>query len=139
MAYVNPDAFDVVKRLYLRYPKDADVQVLASYFDIGVTKYFYEGKPLPQYCAEHKICYGTVVSRINSMGLTIEQAIKGIHKPIQYGGMSLSRWCKKNHISYQVALRLWYKSADFTKALKDYLEKKKEEAAREAKALAYQD
>ena len=65
-------------------------------------KYFYDGKPLKEYCKEHNICYGTIVIRINK-GLSLEEAIK---KPINqatknfYKGMSVRKYCKENNINY---------------------------------------
>lgn len=47
-----------------------------------ISKYFYKGVRLTQYCKKHKISYNMVYNRIKRLGLKIEEALKLTKKEV---------------------------------------------------------
>lgn len=69
---VNQRRRNGIKKEYLELPDECLKQMGYD----KITKYFYKGCRLTQYCKRRKINYGTVQKRIKKFGLKIEEALK---------------------------------------------------------------
>lgn len=109
-----------ITRLKKKYPNKKTAQIIRLALNdkktTKNTKYFYKKKTLKTYCEENNLNYGTIKTRIGNLkreypDKKINQIIKlainynkKTNNRYYYDGMTLTKYCEKNNISYKLII-----------------------------------